>query len=85
MGLLLISYTWLKLGDGAVSTAFDWLPVRSVQVAAHEGCFLFVCLFVCYCFCFPEIDLFWIFPVLGNRNLGLVSQTAGLQSVMESA
>ena len=29
--------------------------------------------------------LFWTFPVLGNRNLGLVSQTASLQPVMESA
>lgn len=31
-----------------------------------------------------EIDFFWTFLVLGNRNLGLVSETASLQSVMES-
>jgi hypothetical protein len=31
------------------------------------------------------IDLFWTFAVVENRNLGLVSQTASLQPVMESA
>lgn len=45
----------------------------SSRSAAHEGCF------------FPRIDLFWTFPVLENRNLGLVSQTDSLQSFMESA
>jgi hypothetical protein len=50
----------------------SWLAVR-------EG-WLFVCLFVLF---FPRIDLFWTFPDL--RNLGLVSQTASLQPVRESA
>ena len=27
-GLIVINYTWLKLGGGAASTAPDWLPVR---------------------------------------------------------
>lgn len=34
---------------------------------------------------FPGIDLFWAFPVLENRKLGLVSQTTSLQPVLESA
>lgn len=34
---------------------------------------------------FPGIDLFWTFSIMGNRNKGLVSQTASLGPVMESA
>lgn len=79
-GLLLINYTWLKLGGEAASTASDWIPTKLTQGRWWDS-FLIGCL---WWVVFPGIDLFWTFPVLGNRNLGLVSQTASLQPVAES-